>query len=92
MELIATPYVNAISSISGAAVPEEILSVRVCARACSGEHAGPTHSCNAGCIQGSGMRHGDGDAANIPAKIWAILKTGRGSQTPIETGGQSHLW
>lgn len=45
MELIATPRTSAIPSISGAAVPEEILSMRVHAR--SGEHAGPTHSCDA---------------------------------------------
>lgn len=43
---MTTPRASAIPSISGAAVPEEILSTRVRARAL-GEHAGPTHSCDA---------------------------------------------
>lgn len=82
MELMATP--RAICSISGAAVPEEILSTRVCARVRSGEDAGPTHSRDAmhGMYPGLWNAARGRDAANIPARTRTILRTGERKSGP----------
>lgn len=98
MELMATPRASAISSISGAAVPEEILSMRVRehARALERERARGADAlvrCNAGCIQGSGMRHEDAMRQIYlpgPERSWE-----RGEEVGprySRIGGQSHRW
>lgn len=97
MELMATPRASAIPSISGAAVPEEILSTRVRARALasSGEHAGPTHSCNAtrdasGALEcGTGTRCGKYTCQDSNDPENGERKSG---PDRAGLGGQSHRW
>lgn len=85
MELMTTPRASAIPSISGAAVPEEILSTRVRARAWRTRGADALVRCNAGCIWDSGMRHGDAMRQIYLPGPRTILRTGRGSRAPIES-------
>lgn len=98
MELMATPRASAISSISGAAVPEEILSTRVRARAFErARGADALVRCNAGCIQSSGMRHEDAMRQIYlpgPERSWEPGGEGGRKSGPDTAGlgGQSHRW